>query len=140
MAEKFKEKWWISKQTLEELTSYWNRNIRTSVYLYHTQKVISRWIKDSKPYIYGHCEYCPDVSSVKDLLSHLLRVLPGDSLQRLVSSVTASAAKSCLMKSHTPFQGSIHPMTEEKAGTYRPGHLSPVQKVFEVPLESQGFP
>ena len=84
-------------------------------------------------------KYCPDVSSVKDLLSHLLRVLPGDSLQRLVSSVTASAAKSCLMKSHTPFQGNTHPMTEEKAGTYRPGHLSPVQKVFEVPLESQGF-
>ena len=80
----------------------------------------------------------PDVSLLKDLLPHLLRVLSGDHLQILASSLITSAAKSCLMQGHTPSLGSPHPMTNEKEGIYRPGHLSTTQKTSEVPFEPRG--
>ena len=62
----------------------------------------------------------------------------GDNLQILASSLITSAAKSCLMQGHTPSLGSPHPMTNEKEGIYRPGHLSTTQKTSEVPFEPRG--
>ena len=78
----------------------------------------------------------PDVSLLKDLLPHLLRMQSGDNLQILASSLITSAAKNRLMQGHTPSLGSPHPMTNEKEGIYRPGHLSTTQKTFEASFVS----
>lgn len=125
---------------LEELAVHWNRKIRTSVYLVSYTEINARWVKDSKPYtcMVDTVKYYPDVSSVKDLLLHLLRVLSGDSLQMPASSVIASVAKSCLTQGHTPSQGSPHPVTDEKEGIYRPGYLSPTQKILKHHLSTRG--
>lgn len=116
MAEKINEKWWTVKQTLQELAIYLDRKMRTSVHLISSTKLNSGRIKDSKPYIYvvDTRRYYPDVSSVKDLLPRLLRVLSVDGLQMLAPSVTASAAESCLTQGHTPSHGSPYQVTDER--------------------------